>query len=296
MREQIALIGAPSSAGACSPGREKAPQALRNAGLVGRLNGSGHACDDLGDLRWQPDRDTPVAQNLEAVVKTVRAVEEAVASAAADRFTLVLGDDCTVGIGTVAGRLSAGDRVELIYFDLHADLNVPTSTGDGALNWMGGRPHARRPGAALKLAEIGPRRPIAGDDQIAYLGFDPAQRRRVGARADRGAGAAGDRRRRGRGRPSGSAARARAALEASCNRLAVHFDVDVIDFLDAPPWENVERYGGLRFDQAILALTALLDSDYPTALTVTEVNSDHGDPEGESLGAVGPLADALAER
>ena len=67
----------------------------------------------------------------------------------------------------------------------------------------------------------------------------------------------------------------------------------MVDFLDAPLSENVDRDGGLRLDQAIVALKALLDSDYATALTVTEVNPDHGDPESLERLAQG-LADALA--
>jgi arginase len=47
------------------------------------------------------------------------------------RIVLVLGGDCTIGIGTVAGAQSVlGD------IDLHADLNTPASAGDGALDWM----------------------------------------------------------------------------------------------------------------------------------------------------------------
>jgi arginase len=298
MRDQIALIGAPSSAGAYSPGQEKAPQALRDAELVGRLGRSGPACDDLGDLpgfRWQPDRDNPAAQNLEAVIETASAVEEAVASAAADRFTLVLGGDCTVGIGTVAGQLSTGDRLGLIYFDLHADLNIPTSTVDGALDWMGVAHMLDVPGAVSKLAGIGPRRPLLDDDQIVFLGLDTAhttewERKQIEERGLRVIGideVAAD--------PSGSAARARAALEGSCDRLAVHFDLDVVDFLDAPLSENVERDGGLLLDQAIEALKVLLDSEHATALTVTEVNPDHGHPEDASLERLAQgLADALA--
>ena len=298
MREQIALIGAPSSAGAYSPGQEKAPQALRDAGLVSRLNELGPACGDLGDLRgfrWGPDRDNPGAQNLESVIETASAVGEAVSRAAADRFTLVLGGDCTVGIGTVAGQLSASHRVGLIYFDLHADLNTPTSTDDGALDWMGVAHMLDVPGAVSKLAGIGPRRPLLGDDQIVFFGFDAAhatewERELI---EERGLPAisvdevAAD--------PSGSAARARAALEGSCDRLAIHFDVDVVDFLDAPLSENTERDGGLRLGQAIEALKALLDSELATALTITEVNPDHADAGNETLERLAQgLADALA--
>lgn len=47
--KKIALIGAPSSAAAFLPGSEKAPAALRAAGLVERLQGAGFEVIDYGD-------------------------------------------------------------------------------------------------------------------------------------------------------------------------------------------------------------------------------------------------------
>ena len=49
---------------------------------------------------------------------------------------LVLGGDCTVELGTVAGAIRSGTTVGLAYIDLDADLNTP-ETGDGILDWMG---------------------------------------------------------------------------------------------------------------------------------------------------------------
>jgi Arginase family len=53
-----------------------------------------------------------------------------------DRLVLVLGGDCTVGIGTIAGVRATQDDVAVAYFDLHSDLNTPASATDGALDWM----------------------------------------------------------------------------------------------------------------------------------------------------------------
>jgi arginase len=134
-------VGAPSGAGACGVGQERAPAALRAAGLIESLGNVGFDVDDLGDLPvvpWRPDRARPRAQNLEAVVDVVRGTADRVADALAepDRTVLVLGGDCTVGIGTVAGVQSAVGEVAVAYFDLHSDLNTPESSTDGALDWM----------------------------------------------------------------------------------------------------------------------------------------------------------------
>jgi excisionase family DNA binding protein len=53
-----------------------------------------------------------------------------------ERMVIVLGGDCTVGIGTMAGVRQALGPVALAYFDLHSDLNAPDSASDGALDWM----------------------------------------------------------------------------------------------------------------------------------------------------------------
>ena len=45
MVESIGLIGVPSSMGAFAPGQERAPQALREAGLVHRLTQAGVATE-----------------------------------------------------------------------------------------------------------------------------------------------------------------------------------------------------------------------------------------------------------
>lgn len=44
------LIGVPTSAGAHHAGQERAPRALREAGLVKRLQEAGLGIDDAGDL------------------------------------------------------------------------------------------------------------------------------------------------------------------------------------------------------------------------------------------------------
>ena len=138
---RLAVIGAPSGAGACGVGQEQAPAALRAAGLLELLGRAGFDVDDLGDspvVPWRPDRARPQAQNLEAVLEVVRTTATRVADALLerDRKVLVLGGDCTVGIGTIAGIQEAMDDIALVYFDLHSDLNTPASATDGALDWM----------------------------------------------------------------------------------------------------------------------------------------------------------------
>lgn len=147
MSRSLTLIGAPSGAGACGVGQERAPAPLREAGLIEALDRAGVAVTDFGDgpvVPWRPDRDNPMAQNVDAVVDVVRTTADRVTDAVSDRTTvvLVLGGDCTVGIGTVAGAHRAFEDVGLLYFDLHSDLNTPASGRDGSARLDGARPHA----------------------------------------------------------------------------------------------------------------------------------------------------------
>ncbi len=141
MARPLGIIGVPSSAGSYAPGQEHAPRALRDIGLLPQLEAAGFALIDHGDApvwRWSPDRESPRAQNAAAVADCAAATAERVRIAlAAGDWPLVLGGDCTVGVGTLAGHLPSDDRVGLVYLDLHADLNTPDTVIDGALDWMG---------------------------------------------------------------------------------------------------------------------------------------------------------------
>ncbi len=284
----IGVIGAPSSAGAYAPGQELAPQWLRDAGLLTRLDELGVPAHDRGDgrlRRWSPDPAAALAQNVEAVVAAVDEVASAVADCvAAGERALVLGGDCTVGLGTVAALGAPG----VVYLDLHADMNVPSSVNDGALDWMGLGHALGLDGCVPELAARASLRP----DQLALLGFDPGQataweRDQLPARGvpvvDVAALAADP------------AAAARAALDAlgpERRRLAVHFDVDVVDFVDAPLSENTGRNVGVPLDTALAGLAGLLADPRVTALTVTELNPLHGAADGATLAR---FADGLAQ-
>jgi len=277
----VGLIGVPTSAGAFAPGQELAPAALRGAGLVDRLRAERVDVVDHGDRpvwRWRPDRERPRAQNLEAVVDIVRETAGRVREALdAGEMPLVLGGDCTLEIGTVSGHLEAGERIGLVYLDLHPDLNVPDSVPPGTLDWMGMAHLLGVEGAADPLRAVA----SLEDRQVAFLAYGPEQTKpfehhvieRRGLRAIPVDEVAAD--------PEGTAERALAALDA--DRLLVHFDVDVIDYTDAQLSENAGRNEGLTLDTATRALARLLADERVGALTITELNPQHGDEEGREL-------------
>jgi arginase len=295
MGRRVVVIGVPTSAGAFAPGQEQAPAALREAGLSTALAAAGLEVEDRGDRdvwRWRPDREERRAQHAATVAAIARETAERVANGAFVRHRetnapapvmLVLGGDCTVGIGTVAGQLAGGDDVGLLYFDAHADLNVPGSVREGALDWMGMAHMLAEPGTRPELVWVGPRAPLLRDDQVLLFGWAPEQatdferaviERRQLERDSVGEVAAD---------PAGAAAQALASLEARCERLLVHFDVDVVDFTDAPLSENTGRNEGLPLATALAALEVLLASPKLAALTITELNPDHAEEGGEAI-------------
>ena len=287
----LTVIGAPTSAGAYSPGQEDGPRALREQGLIERLTARGAPVRDTGDIegfRWRPDPERPRAANAAMVGDRARQVAQRVAAVPAADRVLVLGGDCTVGVGTVAGLTAGGGAPGLVYFDRHGDINVPSSTIDGSLDWMGVAHMLDAEGAVDELAGIAEARPMLEARRLCYLGLGPAtafEREQIARRGiavvDLPATIA---------EPAASARAALAAL-GDCDEIAVHFDLDVLDFLDAPLAENTDRDRGVPLEGAGRALAALLADERVRAVTVTEFNPHHGDADGATTRR---LVDVLA--
>jgi arginase len=294
----LTVLGVPTSAGAFAPGQELAPAALREAGLLDRLSADGVEVADLGDSpvwRWRPDTERPRAQNLAEVARIARETAARVGRAREDSAPiLVLGGDCTIELGTVAGHVGQHEDVGLVYFDVHPDLNTPASVHEGALDWMGMAHALGLEGAEPELAGVGPRTPLLDDRQVLFFSYGPDQARpfelaqmesRGLARVPVGEIAAD---------PEGAAQRAVDEFGARFTRLLVHFDVDTVDFNDAPLSENTGRGEGLSLDTAMRALRVLVGNERLAALTVTELNPEHGDEDGRTIGRlVEGLTDCL---
>jgi arginase len=287
MVKSIGLIGVPSSMGAFAPGQEKAPRALREAGLVQRLTRAGVAVVDYGDStvrRWFPDPSRRAAQHLTVVAKVAEETAQRVSRAIEETQTpVVLGGDCTIELGTVAGFLRGNHRIGLIYFDLHPDLNVPDAVPDGALDWMGLAHLIGEEGTLPELYLTGSTAPMHRTDDVVLLGYGPEHTTtfesgvidRRGIRAIPVDAVAA--------MPQQAATAALAALPSHVDHVLVHFDVDIIDFTDLPLSEERVRNQGLSFAQAIQVLGVLTADERFAALTVTEVNPDHGAEDGSTI-------------
>ena len=256
MTRKLAVIGSPSGAGACGVGQEQAPAALRGVGLIESLGRVGFDVSDLGDLpvvAWRPDRARPRAQNLEAVVDVVRRTAARVGDALLDRdrTVLVLGGDCTVGIGTIAGVRAAVESVAVAYFDLHSDLNTPESSTDGALDWMALAHMLGIDGCEPTLAAAAGRVPLLEPAQVVLFAHNERRATRFERseieRLTLARIALEDVQR----DPEHAAPRALELLSSRSERFLIHLDVDVVDFTDAPLSEHPSRNVGLTRCSAV---------------------------------------------
>ena len=297
MPQSMNLLGVPSSAGAYAPGQELAPRTLRDAGLVRALLKHRIQVNDLGDLplvRWQVDRDHPHAMNVAMVRQTVLATADEVRRVAqSPLFLLVLGGDCTIEIGVVAGSVRSGIRTGLIYMDLDTDLNTPRSTTDGALDWMGVAHILNLEDCVTELTGIGESRPLMNPRDICFFGsrnMTSFEQEVIASRKIRvipyEAAVAN---------PLGAAAEVVEWCRAF-DRILVHFDVDIIDFADFPIAENTRRHCGMTFEAAMTSLGAVLEAPNIAACTITEINPLHGDVERKLIGTFAArLAEILAK-
>ncbi|RPI92013.1 MAG: hypothetical protein EHM40_14200 [Chloroflexi bacterium] len=98
-------------------------------------------------------------------------------------------------------------------------------------------------------------------------------------------------------RPEAVAMEVRARLESMAQQFIIHFDVDVIDFMDLPLADVAQHNAGLTFHEALTCLKIFVASLRFGGLVITECNPDHADEEGLVLGQfVQGLAGVLALR
>jgi arginase len=294
---EFGLLGVPSSAAAHGPGQEKAPAALRRAGLPERLTAAGARIVDYGDLpvvRWRPDPYQRRPHNLQAVLGVLRKTSRRVGEILADgRVPLVLGGECTVTIAVVAAFRDAGVEPALVYMDGGVDLFTPATNPTGILDSMAVAHLLDEPGTAAELAGLGRTRPLLRDDRLLLFGYTdyPGAEHDVLVRRH----LAGLPVEQIRGRPEQATEEALARVGASADRFVLHLDVDVVDFLDLPVADIPLHNAGLTFDEAMRCLAVLAGHEGLAGLTITEFNPDHGAEDGSTADAlVRGLVGALA--
>ncbi len=272
----LSVIGFPSRAGSYAAGQDQAPAALRSSGLLDALGREGLDIRDHGDLPeqiWRPDRTNPFAQNVDEVVEGLQLLVQRILPIVDSGDTLlVVGGNCTVALAVMAGlrRLGAGTP-GLLYVDRHYDLNVLQSTTDGALDWMGLGHALALEGAVDRLVDAFGDRPLLQPDQVAWLGVQEEMstewERKTAAQLNLTCTSSAD-------LVSDPIAAAQGVLDAlPSGPMAVHLDVDVLDFTDG-------RNSGPTLDSTTEALSWVAGDSRFRALSIGELNPTRcaGDP------------------
>lgn len=287
------VLGAPFDSAGAGRGEERAPEALRRAELP-RVFEAADAGDVAPRLR-DPERDPSTGVIAYAdLVASSRALRTAVAATIErGERPLVLGGDCTLLLGAIAGARAAAGRVGLWFVDGHADFldgsSSPTGeaadmelamlTGDGPAELvalagevpavdpadvviLGHRPAELDPGAELELRRLPQETARLSAEEIVSAGP-----REVGERWERAIA--------GRG-------------------LAwLHLDLDALDESELPA-VTYPQPRGLDWGSFVELVRPLLASAALVGLSVADFNPDL-DPDGaHAQRVVEALAGALS--
>src|ERR1700754_4362731 len=261
------------------PGCAKAPGALRDQGLLTRLDARDAGCltpprDDPGG--WGPGDGVAQAEQIAAYSRKL--ADRIGAILDAGEFPVILGGDCSIllGSGLAMHRLgeAVGGRIGLVFVDGHSDFRHPGNASyvgaaaGGDLALVTGRGQA-------DLAAIEGRRPYFRDIDVVVPAIRAQNEYRLDLQASgiltrpvpqlRAEGAAR------------SAQWAREQL-ADCAGYWVHIDVDVLDPAVMPAVDAPDP-GGIAFTELELLIAGLVDTPHCLGIELTVFDPDY-DPDG----------------
>jgi arginase len=145
MRKVIHIIGVPMDLGAGRRGVDMGPAACRVAGLGQQARELGYEVRDRGNVFVEqverlrdPDAHAHYLEEIaSAAEKLARITREVIEN---DGLPVVLGGDHSIAVGSVSGVASAyrerGEKIGIIWFDAHADMNTPESSPSGNIHGM----------------------------------------------------------------------------------------------------------------------------------------------------------------
>jgi arginase len=145
MTRRVKIIGVPMDLGANRRGVDMGPSALRIAGLQARLTQLGYTVEDVGNIPVNIPETLriidPRAKYLAEVAEVNRILADRVEHVVAEgAIPLVLGGDQSLSIGTIAGVAAyyrqRGEKIGVLWFDAHADMNTPETTPSGNIHGM----------------------------------------------------------------------------------------------------------------------------------------------------------------
>jgi arginase len=294
--KNVALLGSPTSAAALRSGHERAPGALRTAGLTDRLKNAGFDVTDHGDTATylsQADDEHPRARNVSEILKSLNDLRPRVEVAAkSGALPLIVTGDCISVLAVIAGTRRYYRHVSLIFMDRDADLNVPATTPSGCVDGMVVSQVIGR--GAPELVRFWGEPPLVREPDVALFGFerlDPPEIQYLAASPLRRHSSLDV-------STAGASAAARLAtrgVHAAAHEFILHFDVDVING-DEFPWTNFPGTGGLNLNEVRDALRVFVSQPNLAAFVVAGYNPDLDSDGQGARKLIDLLTDVLSAR
>ena len=293
---KIAIIGAPSSAASFLAGSEKAPAALRAAGIVERLQSIGYEVTDLGDCAprlFAEDDEHKRSRNVTEIIASLNDLKpRAELGIKSGALLLVLGGDCTQIIAMLAGAHRYYKQISLLWFDRDADLNTPAGTPSGRLDGMALAGIIGK--GSPELVRFWGEPPLVREPDTLIYGLvrvDPPEQEFL-ARSPLRHVYAADIQRKGAEK---SAQDALMHLHAGAREFMLHLDLDVISQEEFSA-TNVPDSGGLSLADVQASLYEFAKQKNLLGLDIAQYNPDK-DPDGSGAKKlIDLLADVLSAR
>jgi arginase len=185
----VGMLGVPMDLGGGRRGVDMGPSAMRIADVGPAVRGLGITFEDHGNVEVrEPESMTPddeQARFLPEISECCRRLRSRVEGLLDDgKLPFVVGGDHSIACGTVAGISShyhrQGQKVGLIWFDAHGDMNTPGTTESGNIHGM---PLAsclgHGPDALTKLGERFPMIDVANSALVGVRSLDERERELV---------------------------------------------------------------------------------------------------------------------
>ena len=140
---KINVIGVPLNLGCDRKGVEKAPNYLRERGLMSLIRSHGHKAFDLGNLYVPPVTEEEKylkgsrLKYLDVIVEVNNNLAELVYDTLrGGAFPLVIGGDHSLGLGSASGVGKCYDDFGIIWLDAHGNINTGETSPSGNIHGM----------------------------------------------------------------------------------------------------------------------------------------------------------------
>jgi len=275
---EFLIIDAPSVLGLSPTGVEYAPEALKNAGLLERLNASYAGVIIPPEYNSERDAATQILNPHSLRKFSVDLADRVTQAVHYKNFPVVLGGDCSILIGCMLAMKRSG-KYGLFFLDGHADFYQPEAEPKGEaasmeLAIVSGR------GPEI-LTNIEGMKPLVQDEYIIAFGIRDSEEQKQYGSQDvhktlihvfelhqiRAMGI------------EKASEQAAAILESyQLDGFWIHLDADVLDYKIMPA-VDYQQPGGLQWEELIIMLKLLMKSGKAAGITITIFNPKL-DPDG----------------